>query len=77
MIESLEFKSKSKHLKTFAEWVRGENIGDILHYISMETYKSPESKAHVDECFRSSIEAIAIQVCRDNSKYKAYLKKGY
>ncbi len=76
MIESLNFKSKSKR-KTFAEWIRTENIGDILHYISMETYKSPEAKKHVDKCFRASIEAIAIQVCRNNARYNTYLKRGY
>ncbi len=76
MIESLEFKSKKKR-KTFAEWIRTEDIGDVLHYISMETYKSPETKKHINECFRSSIEAIAIQVCRDNKNYNNYLKKGY
>ncbi len=74
----ISFERKGKR-KSFAEWLRKQDIANILHELEMATYKTREQKQEVNRCFRAAIESMALHICKpeDSVKFKSYLKKGY
>ncbi len=75
MIESLKFKSKSKHLMTYKEFVRKKEVAMLCHQLELNCYHGKKKDVEV---FRLALESMVLQSdCGKDGEFNNYLKKGY